>query len=62
MPTETPAAVQWATTQTFDDGTGTVTPVTAHTPQPIVDAVRTYFNVNGIAYETFSYTDLQPYL
>ena len=63
MPTETVAAVAWALTQTYTDAaTKQKVPVTKSTPQPLVDAVREYFNANGVKYSTFGYADLEPFL
>jgi len=53
MPNETQIAVAWALHQegvNMDDG-GT-----------LVDKVRDYFNANSIEYDTFSFTDLEPFL
>lgn len=61
MPTQTTQAVQWAYAQTFDSD-GTQVPITKDTAQPLVDAVRGYFNTNNVSYATFSYLDLQPFL
>ena len=62
MPIETKDAVNWALKQTYDDGFGNQVPVTKDTPQALVDHVRQYFNDNGIAYNTFNYDDLIPFL
>lgn len=62
MPTEMTQAIQWALQQTYNDGTGTQQPITKETPQPLVDAVRQWFNDHGVQYSTFSYDDLKPYL
>lgn len=61
MPTQTQDAITWALTQTFDDGTGK-TEITKDMSQPLVDAVRTYFNNKGITYSTFQYSDLVTHL
>ncbi|WP_157067199.1 hypothetical protein [Alicyclobacillus shizuokensis] len=62
MPSQTQTAVNWSLQQTYDDGMGNQVPITKDTPQPLVDAMRKYFNQNSIQYSTFSYDDLKPYL
>lgn len=58
MPLETENAVEWALTQQDEEGNA----VNKDTPYQLVDRVREYFNANQIAYSTFCYTDLLPYL
>ena len=36
--------------------------VTVDSPHLLVDKVREYFNERNIRYESFSYSDLEPYL
>lgn len=62
MPSETQQAVDWALQQTYTDDLGFEYPITKDTPQELVDKVREYFNDHDIAYESFSYLDLLPYL
>lgn len=62
MPNETQAAVEWALTQTYIDFGGYEHPITKEDTQPLVDKVCEYFRANKIAYETFSYSDLEQYL
>lgn len=62
MPNETQQAIQWALQQAYDDGMGNKQLITKDTQQPLVDAVRQYFNQNNIQYSTFSYDDLLPFL
>ena len=63
MPNEIIQAIEWALTQTWNNGVDTENhPVTKGISQPLVDAVREYFNVKNIPYDTFSYDDLIPYL
>ncbi|MHB9144727.1 MAG: hypothetical protein ACYC5Y_05250 [Symbiobacteriia bacterium] len=58
MPAETQTAVDWALTQTDSNGQ----PIAAQNDQALVDHVRQYFNDHAVAYTTFSYDDLKPYL
>ena len=51
-------AVEWALTQKNDDDCL----ITAKQSHFIVEKVREYFNNNNIAYDSFSYDDLIPYL
>lgn len=63
MPTETKQAVEWAYTQSYTDPlTKQTSNITKDMPMQLVDAVRSYFNSNHIAYTSFRYSDLQPYL
>jgi hypothetical protein len=57
MPNETKVAVQWALQQE-----GVELERGALDLHACVDAVRQWFNEQGVAYETFSATDLQPFL
>ena len=64
MPKETIKAVDWALVQCLDDDGFVVCvnssgKINAHM---LVDFVRKYFNENNIDYDTFSYSDLIPYL
>lgn len=60
MPTqaEWTAAVAWALTQKDHNGNA----ITSETPMELVSAVREYLNAHGIAYGTFAFADLTPYL
>lgn len=51
-------AIAWALTQTNAEGEQ----ITFETHHDLVDKVREYFNANEIAYDNFSYEDLEPYL
>jgi len=63
MPEQTQQAVNWAVTQTYYNPWSDLdVSITANTPEYLVDKVREYFNTNNIAYNTFSYDDLIPYL
>ena len=63
MPNETKQAIEWALTQTWNNGVDVENyPVTKDTPQPLIDYVRENFNANDIPYSTFSYDDLVPFL
>lgn len=57
MPEQTLQAIEWALTQSYD---GEI--VTKTNTMGIVCLVREYFNNKSIAYDTFSYDDLIPYL
>jgi len=62
MPAGTQAAVEWALQQSYTDSLGIERPVTKDTPHELVDKVREYFNMNKIAYGSFSFSDLEPFL
>ena len=62
MPKETQAAVSAALSQTYIDSWGSLCPISANTPQQLVDAVRSYFNANGVTYATFDFDSLKPFL
>ena len=62
MPTETLQAVEWALQQKVTDVWGCEISVTQEKTVILVDKVREYFNAHGIAYETFSYDSLIPFL
>ena len=62
MPNETQEAVNWALQQEYELEPGYFVPVSVDMPFTVVDKVREYFNNHGIAYQTFSYADLIPYL
>lgn len=62
MPSQTNAAITWAVTQTVTDDQGNTYLITNADRQGLVDKVREYFNTNSIAYSTFSYEDLVPFM
>jgi len=57
MPPETSQAIEWALGQTFEGR-----PVTTADHHAIVHLVREWFNEHEVAYGTFSFDDLEPYL
>lgn len=61
MPIETQEAVNWAKEQSVEGPFGIVF-YARDDSQLMVDKVREYFNTNGIAYDTFSYVDIKPYI